>query len=195
MVSKKYVGDYKVDVEYNPLTKRQKTTAHYIGPRFSFAEPERIRETKIWFAVLTAVIVAAHLIMLIVNAPCVHVWYVSGPIVFLMVPILFVLVSLRRLMTARENVTREHRDKTEGRFPPALLFTGIFAVLGLIGHLVFSIRVGDTPRDTLFYIPFAVILASSAVLFSMRHRIRFTETEAGTSDTADNIKKEEELKE
>ena len=195
MVSKKYVGDYKIDVEYNPVTKRQKTTAHYVGPRFSFTEPERIRETRIWFTVLTLVIVAAHLFMLFVNAPCMHVWYVSGPAVFMMIPLLLALASLWRLLTAKETVTREHRDKTEGRYPAVLIATAILAVLGLIGHLVYTIRVRDTPVDTLFYIPYVVILASSAVLFSMRRRIRFSETEGGAPDPADNIKKEEELKE
>ena len=195
MVSKKYVNDYKLDVEYNPLTKRQKTTAHYIGPRYGFSDPESVRGTKILFTALTLVIVAVHILMLFLNAPCMHVWYVNGAPVFLMLPCLFLLAALWRLLTAKEGITREHKEKTEVRFPTALLFTMILSVLGLAGHLVYSIRVGDVPADRKFYVFLAVILASSAVLFSARRRISFVETDPGTGDKADNIKKEEELKE
>ena len=195
MVSKKYVNDYKLDVEYNPLTKRQKTTAHYIGPRFDFTDTAGIRGTKILFAVLTAVIVIAHILMLVLNAPCIHVWYVSGAVVFLMLPCIFLLAALWRLLSAKEGITREHRDKIETRYPAALLFTIILSILGLTGHLVYSIRVGDVPEDYVFYILLVVILAASAVLFSARHRIALEETDPGTRELADNIKKEEELKE
>lgn len=196
MVSKKYVGEYKLDVEYNPLTKRQKTTAHYIGPRFSFTDPEGIQGTKVLFTVLTLVIVLSHVMMLILNAPCIHVWYVSGAVVFLMLPCIFLLAALRRLLTAKEGITREHKDKIETRYPSMLLFAMALSVLGLIGHLVYSIRVGDTPADYNFYIFLTVILAASAVLFSFRHRIGLHETEPGTQEIADNnIKKEEEIKE
>ena len=195
MVSKKYVNDYKLDVEYNPLTKRQKTTAHYIGPRFDFTDTAGIRGTKILFAVLTTVIVTAHILMLVLNAPCIHVWYVSGAVVFLMLPCIFLLAALWRLLSAKEGITREHRDKIETRYPAALLFTIILSILGLTGHLVYSIRVGDVPGDYVFYILLVVILAASAVLFSARHRIAFEETDPGMRELADNIKKEEELKE
>ena len=195
MVSKKYVNDYKLDVEYNPLTKRQRTTAHYIGPRFDFADKAGIRGTKILFAVLTAVIVISHILTLVLNAPCIHVWYVSGAVVFLMLPCIFLLAALWRLLSAKEGITREHRDKIETRYPAALLFTMILSVLGLVGHLVYSVRVGDVPGDYVFYILLVVILAASAVLFSARRRIALDETDPGTRELADNIKKEEELKE
>ena len=180
MVSKKYVSDYKLDVEYNPVTKRQKTTAHYIGPRFGFADADGIRGTKVLFTVLTLTIVTAHILMLVLNAPCIHVWYVSGAVVFLMLPCIFHLAALWRLLSAKEGITREHRDKIETRYPASLLFTMILSVLGLIGHLVYSIRVGDVPEDYVFYILLTVILAASAVLFSVRHRIRLIETDPGT---------------
>lgn len=195
MASKKYVNDYKIDLEYNPLTKRQKMTAHYIGPRFSFTCGEKIGRTKLIITGMAAAAEISFILMLLLNAPLGHVWYTAFPLVLLMIPMFTLLTFLYRFLTAKENVTREHRDKITDRFRFTLAAGMILAGLELIGHVFYSIFRGDEGTDIYYYLFTAVILFLFVFLFRIRHRIDMTMTEEGQGGAEDNKNlKEEETK-
>lgn len=192
MVSKKYVNDYKIDLDYNPLTKRQKMTAHYVGPRFFFADRDKAAAAKILFTVVSLVIEACYWTMLFVESPCGHIWYVMIPLVFMMLPMIFRFAFLYRLLTAVRDVTREHRDKIVDRFAVVNTGTIILSALSLAGHVVFSFRYSDTGTDVLFYILTSVILLLAVWLFVVRYRIDMVMTEEASAEASNNKKIQEE---
>lgn len=177
MVSKKYVNDYRIDLDYNPLTKKQKMSAHYIGPRYSFVREAELGRTKRRFIAVSLPMEAAYWAMLFINAPCGHVWYAMSGIVLLMIPMFFLLTFLYRLFTAKALITREHRDKIEYRLSMVAHLSLILSAAALAGHIVYSILHRDTGADILFYIFTSVILLCAVILLKLRPFVELRETE------------------
>lgn len=173
MVSKKYLGDYRLENVPHPRTGKLRTVPVYRGEWFAFAENEaEIRRVKRLIPLLTALILIAFLAVLLINAPCGHMFYVMVPFAALIFPVYFQLAGCIRLLTAKTRVTREHKDKLTQRAAVCPMFMTFFSGVSTGGHLLYAVREGLTPLDVVSLVCAAVILVSAIVLFSLRDKVR-----------------------
>lgn len=199
MGSRKYVKDYTIVEDYDPVRKKLKTSAVYTGKYYGFVHADEIGKVKALYLTLSAVIFLSYVGILFVNAPCSHIWYTMVPLAFLMLPLIFLAASALRLLQAGEKMTREHRDKVTDRYRTVTLFQTVLTGMAIIGHIVYSFRVGDTGRDLLYYLFSAVIFAASFFLLYKRGLIETTElpeekpiilTEEESGDSEENARQE-----
>lgn len=172
MVSRKYTGDYRLE---NVTDKRGKirTVPVYRGDWYSFCESAgTVRRAKLLYCVLSALCLVMFLPILFVNAPCSRIMYITLPAAAMVFPLYFLLAGCRRLLTAKDRVTREHSDKIQPRFISCTLFMMLFSGISVGGHILYAIRTGETAQDILCFIAVSVILAASAIMFSRRGWLR-----------------------
>ena len=168
MDSKKYVNDYVIVEDYDPVRKKLITRAVYNGRYFGFVHADNIKKIKTLYLSLSAVIFLSYVLILFINAPCSHNWYTMVPLAVMMLPLIFMGASALRLIRAGEKMTREHRDKVTNRYRVVTLASLILSGAALIGHVVYSILVHDTGRDILYYVLTVLIFTSSFFLFKKR---------------------------
>lgn len=172
MVSRKYAGDYRLENRADARTGKVKTVPVYTGAWYAFdADAATVRRMKRLYPALSALCAAMLLLVLTLNAPCGHVYYVMLPLVALVFPIYFAVAAGWRLWTAKDKVTREHRDKMEQRYASSLLFIVLFSAISVAGHLLYGFRAGWTrfaPSDAASLAATAVILASGIAM--LRHK-------------------------
>ena len=165
MVTRKYTGDYRLE---NVLDSRgkMKTVSVYSGAFFRFTESgERLRRTKSLAAVLTVLSAAAGLIPLFINTPIVHNWFVTVPFVCGLLPLAWEIMSVFLILTAKERVKREERDKMTPRLTLASLLVLILTVISLAGQLWFCIRNAVCAADMAVTACTAVLILVSGLLF------------------------------
>lgn len=168
MASKKYLADWALEEQVNSKGRIVRQ-AVYRGTWFAFAAPgETLRRTKRRYAVLSVVCFAAYIGALCFNAPCAHIWYTMIPFALMALPEYFLAAGLYRLVTAKERVTREHRDKLAPRYAGASLALAICAALGLVGQLFYWLRGGGTGLDVVFVLAAAILLGASVWMFAHR---------------------------
>jgi len=180
MDSKKYVKDYVIVEDYDPVRKKLITKAVYNGKYFGFVHADEIGKVKGLYLSVSALIFLSYAGILFVNAPCTHIWYTMVPLAFLMLPLIFMAASALRLIRAGEKMTREHRDKVTDRYRTVTLIQTILSGIALLGHVVYSILTGDTGRDILYYILTILIFAASFLLFYKRELLATEELPAET---------------
>lgn len=173
MVSKKYLGDYRLENQTNPKTGKIKTVPVYRGEWFAFEiGPDEVRREKRLCLGLTAAIEALFLAVLLLNAPCGRIYYVMLPFAAMIFPAFFLAAGCLRVLTAGEKITREHRDKLSQRMSVCPAFLTLLSALSLAGHGLYAVRTGLTARDAASLAATAGVLACAAVLFARRERLR-----------------------
>ena len=177
MVSREYVGDFEVREEYNPRTGKTKTVTEYVGPWYRFTHAEDMKRVKRLYILLSLCILASVSCMLGINAICGHIWYSMAPIVFMFIPAMYLVGAMIRLITAKDKVIREHRDKVVERYRKVSLWFVVLGALALSGHIAFSIIWGDELKDLLFYLFTAAVIACGLLLYLKRDLISMTEVE------------------
>ena len=169
MSTKKYVRDYIIQETYDPAKKKFRQQVSYIGKYYAFREKdERERKkTKIFFTVLTGVSYAAYIPLFLLNTDCGKTWFTMAPLIFLVLPFLFLGMGLYRVLTATDRNTREHRDKTEDRMKTVNVIDIILTGLALIGHIVYSALGYDKGADFWYY-PLTLVILGAAILMLTR---------------------------
>lgn len=169
MASKKYLADWALEEQVNPASGRIVRKAVYRGTWFAFAAAgEQLRRTKRRYAALALVCLAAYIGALCFNAPCAHIWYTMAPFALMAVPMYFLEAGLYRLLTAKERVTREHRDKLAPRYAGASFALAVCAALALAGQAVYWLREGGTGLDAVFLAAAVILLCASIWMFAHR---------------------------
>lgn len=170
-----YSRDYILKEELDPVTGRIRTKAVYQGEYFAFTAGEgELRRAKRRFAALTALIAAACVSALAVNAPCAHVWYCNLPFVLMVLPVWLAGASSIRFARCRQPLNREWRDKTCRRYVTSLIFILVFSLFALAGNIIFMILYNlqhsgqFAARDAVFPCAAAVTAAASGRMLSLR---------------------------
>ncbi len=172
MVSRKYTSDYRLENVVDPRTGRLRTRPVYRGEYYRFrAAPAAVRGTKRLYLLASLLCTACFLAPLFSNAPSGHAMYVMLPFAALVFPVFYLLAGCRRLVAAKERVTREHRDKITDRLRGASLSACILSGISAAGHVVYWILNGSSLCDALFLLAAAVIFALSLVMFCQRARL------------------------
>ncbi len=172
MVSRKYTGDYRLENITTPSGK-VKTVPVYRGEWFAFVCPETdIKRLKLKYIVSSLLITLLFILVLTLNAPCGHTYYVMVPFAAMIFPVFFSLAAARRMLTAKDKVTREHRDKLVNRYISVSLFLMVFSALSAAGHIVYYFSALPTARDFISLGSAAAICALSAWMFAGRKQLR-----------------------
>lgn len=191
MARGKYMKDYILEAEYNPRTGKMKKVPKYTGPYFAFSDLNKVKKTKPLFLLLSVLEMAAFFTMMFINAPCGHVFYVMVPLVVTLIFYFYHWASMLRLYTAKEKVTREHKDKIQGRFKMTTMATLILTGIAFIGHIVFDIMAFSSlsgPEkgvEILFFVMKAVILAAATLMFVKAKDFDMQEIEKIDPDSAE----------
>ena len=135
MVSKKYVGDYRLENVPNRRGKL-KTVPVYRGPLFRFkAEEKRLAAAKRRLLVLTVIASAALLVTMLLRAEILSRIYVVMPLILSILPTVLLWMGLYNLFTAGESVPRDKCDRIHNRFAGWSIVLLALAALSLIGQI------------------------------------------------------------
>ena len=169
MISSKYTKDYTLSYEMGP-GGRLRSTAVYAGKYYSFAAEEA--ELKARRRVLLALLVGAAVLLLVLltfsNVIDTRYRYLSLPISFDVIALVFVILGVWRICTAGERFVHRRRDQIENRFPAALFFFLLLSALSF-GAMVVLLFLAEITVPRLLYTAAALGLAVlSALLFAQR---------------------------
>ena len=168
MAGKKYISDYILEDRASPKTGRVRSVAVYRGAWYAFVcDEKQQKKTKRYFSVFTLLCVPAFFAPLCVNAPCCHVWYTLLPFVAMLFPVFYLLRAWLRLLTAKERVTREHRDKLSDRYSAAALALALPAGAELAALAVYGACAGLVWADSV-YILCTMVLGGCALAMLRR---------------------------
>jgi len=185
MVTRKYTSDYRLENSVDPKSGRLVTRPVYRGDWYGFLEPpETVARTRKTYLVCTGAAALAFLAALSLNAPATRVLYVLLPFALLLFPVYYAAAGCRRLVTAGERMTREHRDKIYDRLCSATLFLMIFSGASALGHAVMWALRGESVRDAIFLALTLVIFAAGLVMFRARRLLRLEKTGTAREDEA-----------
>ena len=135
MVSKKYVGDYRLE-NVPDRRGKLKTVPVYRGPLFRFkAEEGTLKKSKKSFLLLTAFITAALLAVMLLHAEMLSRIYVVMPLVLCFLPTALLWMGLYDLHTAGDALPRDKSDRIHNRFAGWSVVLAVLAILSLIGQL------------------------------------------------------------
>ena len=166
MVSRKYLGDYRLENRVDPKSGKLKTVPVYRGAWFAFtADAAAVRRAKQIYPALSVLCAALFLAELLLNAPCGHAVYVTLPFAAMVFPIFFCLAGSRRLLTAGDKVTREHADKIQRRFASSSFMMVLFSAISSAGHLLYFCRAGLRAPDAISFLMALGILLSAVAMF------------------------------
>lgn len=179
MVRKKYADDFRLENVLDTNGKL-KTKAVYRGKWYRFrSDSDVIGRMKRIYTALAIVSVLVLLAMLFTTDTMGNFWYVVMPLACNLIPVFFVVIGCWRLLTARDRVTREHKDKIHDRLAPASLFQTVFALLGAAGGIASDIRLSSfTLGRALFLLGGLVLAAAGLFMFLLRNNLLMEETDA-----------------
>ena len=135
MVSKKYVGDYRL--ENVPDRKgKLKTVPVYRGPLFRFTTEEAaLKKAKKRFLLLTILLTAAVLATMLLHADILSRIFVVMPLALSILPTVLLWSGIYHLFTAVDPVPRDKSDRIHNRFAAWSVVLLALAALSLIGQI------------------------------------------------------------
>ncbi len=187
MVSRKYVGDYRLE---NVPDRRGKlrTVPVYRGPLFRFkADKKTLDRAKKRSLLLTAAASAALLVTLLLRADILSRVYVVMPLVLAILPAALLWAGLYRLFTAGEAVQRDKSDRIHNRFAGWSVVLMALAGLSLIGQAA-AYAGGAAPEGIPITLCTAAVLVCAALLFRGKGALEMEEipkTELADCDPPD----------
>lgn len=136
MVSRKYVGDYRLE----NITDRRgklKTVPVYRGPLFRFkAEGKTLKIAKRRLLLLTALATAALLVTMLLRSQLLTRIYVVMPLVLSILPAVLLWMGVYNLFTAGESVRRDQSDRIHNRFAGWSVVLIVLSVFSLAGQII-----------------------------------------------------------
>ncbi len=167
MVSRKYTSDYRLDNVVDPRTGKISTRPVYCGVYYRFcADAAVLARCRRLCALAVVLLVACYLTPLLLNAPSGHMMYVMLPLAAMVFPVYYLGAGCWRLLTARERVTREHRDKTAPRLRAAGIAGAVLSGASTVGQIVYCCIFGATVKDGVSLAATVCVTGLSALLFS-----------------------------
>lgn len=156
----------------DPRTGKISTRPVYCGVWYRFcADAAVVARCKRMYALATLALIACYLTPLLLNAPSGHMMYVMLPLAAMVFPAYYLCAGCWRLLTAKERVTREHRDKTAPRLRAAGIAGAILSGISAVGQIVYGCIFGMTVKDGVSLVTTACVAGLSALLFSQCGRL------------------------
>ena len=174
MVSKKYIGDYRLEDSLD-ARGRLRSTAVYIGGDYGFADPaqacQKARLCALWLQLSAWLLFIGALFP---KSAASRAMCCVLPLAVCALPLGIGAVAVCRLLAVREPFTRERADKISQRLPIAALLTLIFSGLAVLGFGVLAVWGGDAPGpgDVAFAICAAALAAVSAAALRLARRFK-----------------------
>ncbi len=174
MVSRKYVGDYRLE-NVPDRRGRLKTVPVYRGPLFRFvSDSKTLKAAKLRCLVLTAVSTAALLGTMLLRSELLQKIYVAMPLVLCILPKALLWMGLYNLFTAGEYVPRDKCDRIHNRFAGWSVVLLTLSSLSLIGQFIVYIG-GCSPAGLPVTLCTLVMAACAVWLFVGKKDLRMEE--------------------
>lgn len=147
MVSKKYIKDYRLD--YIPDKKGNlKAVPVYEGKVYCFQNEGTIVKKAKWYVfAMLLVSLLMYIIPLLLEDVCLKKFYVMVPYAFLVFPVFFAFCGFYRILTAKEENTREHKDKAQPRLKASSFVCLLLSFLSLVGQVVYAVKERTTLKN------------------------------------------------
>lgn len=178
MVSRKYVGDYRLE-NVPDRRGKLKTVPVYRGPLFRFkAENGVVKAAKRRLLLLTALVTAALLATMLLRAECLTRIYIVMPLVLSILPAVLLWMGVYNLFTAGESVRRDQSERIYNRFAGWSVVLAVLSALSLIGQIaayLASFDAGDIPVTVCTI----VLLLCAALIFRGRSDLLMEEASSG----------------
>ena len=171
----KYAEDYHLENELGRNGKL-KTVPVYHGPYFRFAAGEgTVRRAKLLYSALSLLCLFAALAPLLMDTGMARSRFVVLPLVLCLLPVTQLLMGVWRLLTAGEQVTREHRDKLYDRFAGWSMVLLLLSALSLPGQAAYCLHGSLEGADLAVTACTVVLISASAVLFARKKALLMEE--------------------
>ncbi len=184
MVSRKYVGDYRLE---NVVTESGKTVTRpvYRGDIFNFVKSEADMLKLKGMIIRTTVIEwLVFLLALLINSDKGRVMYVSLPLIAVSFPLLGQSRSVLLLMKKKGDYRREEKDRISERLVSCVFMTLFFSFCSALGHAAAWLKYGESTEDAVLLSLTAAITAFSFSLFRKRGGLEMEKTgTAGLPET------------
>ena len=143
MVSRKYVGDYRLE-NVPGRGGKLKTVPVYRGPLFRFkAEKQALRASRQRLLMLTCLASAALLVTMLLRTEMLTRIYVVMPLVLSILPMVLLWMGIYNLFTAGDSVRRDQSDRIHNRFAGWSVVLIVLSVFSLIGQITAFLGSGD----------------------------------------------------
>ena len=164
MVSKKYLGDYRLENVPDHRGKL-KTVPVYRGPLFRFtAKEEVLKKAKRRNLLLVSLITAALLTTMLLHSGMLSRIYVAMPLVLSILPAVLLWTGVFHLFTAGDSVPRDKSDHIHNRIAGWSTVLIILSSLSLIGQ-IFAYFDGGGVADLPVTLCAVVIVACASLVF------------------------------
>lgn len=135
MVSKKYVGDYRLE-NVPDRRGKLKTVPVYRGPLFRFKAGEQTLKTaKRRLILLTALATAALLAAMLLRSEILSRIYIVMPLVLSILPAVLLWMGIYDLLTAGDSVRRDQSDRIQNRLTGWSVVLTVLSAFSLIGQI------------------------------------------------------------
>ena len=170
MVSRKYTSDYRLEDTLDPKTGRMATRSVYQGQWFRFcAGAAAVKRTAWIYTLLTALCALGFVLPLLFDPPAMRAAYVAVPFVALVFSLFYLAAGCRRVFTAKDRVTREHRDKIVERLRGASVSACALSGVSLVGVIVYWCMRGFAAADLTCACASALLLSVNLIMLLRLH--------------------------
>ncbi len=164
MVSRKYVGDYRLE-NIPDRRGKLKTVPVYRGPLFRFkAEETVLKRAKLRCLILTAAASAALLTTMLIHTELLQRLYVVMPLILCLFPAVMLWTGVYHLYTAGKTVPRDKCDKMHARFAGWSVVLLVLCVLSLLGQIAAYMN-GAGGKDAAVTVCTFIAIVCSALVF------------------------------
>ena len=178
MVSRKYVGDYRLE-NVPDRRGKLKTVPVYRGPLFRFkAEDGVVKAAKRRLLLLTALATASLLVTMLLRSELLTRIYVVMPLVLCILPAVLLWMGVYNLFTAGTSVRRDQSDRIYNRFAGwsvVLAVLSAFSLAGQIAVYLASFDAGGIPVTACT----VVLLLCGALIFRGKNDLLMEEIPSG----------------
>ncbi len=159
-------GKSDYSIEYSRDEKgRLKKKAVYTGPDFYYALPEEYRnKAKKILAAFIASDLVFTLIPLLIPDPLMHKWYTSAPLIICLLGDIHLLMGLYVFLRAKEPLKREETKNGFERIAIWSLLNTIFSFTSVTGQIIWHVKNGFLPIDTLITVSTFFVLVFSVLI-------------------------------
>jgi hypothetical protein len=177
MVSRKYVGDYRLE-NIPDRRGKLKTVPVYRGPLFRFkAEETLLKKAKLRCLILTAAASAALLAAMLIHAELLQRLYVVMPLILCFLPAALLWTAVYHLYTAGQAVPRDKCDKMHDRFAGWSVVMLVLCVLSLLGQIAAFLS-GAGGEDAAVTACTFIMIVCSALVFRGKNDLLMEELPA-----------------
>ena len=178
MVSRKYVGDYRLE-NVPDRRGKLKTVPVYRGPLFRFkAENGVVKAAKRRLLLLMAIATAALLATMLLRSEFLTRIYIVMPLVLSILPAVLLWMGVYNLFTAGESVRRDQCDRIHNRFAGWSVVLAVLSAFSLIGQISAFLASFDG-RDIPVTVCTVVLLLCGALIFRGKNDLLMEEIPSG----------------